>query len=263
MAGKRTKAGGIPRADESSRPRRHAKGELDAATERAFLERVPRLTPLRALLRIAAIATVAIITWRAIHYRGATAGALLLPFATEIVIAVLIAPLLALVVREAEFRRETLGPLLGWLGVLVVVLIWQAAVADRNHVTFAAQLRGHADTLFVFARDHGMLWAMAAAGVGFLAAVVPDLIAYRKNGPPFVYIGSLNLGLRLFAMIVLGFWLMWAFDSNRRQRAEVLWFMLLAAEIFAMAIPWAVQRKLAQEKAQKGARKSTPVNALR
>lgn len=224
----------------------------DAAFEAAMLERWPRPEPVSLGLRVASLAFVFGLTWYAIHYRGATAGALLLPMAGEIVAGMLIGLVLAAtVVRDEKFRKEAFGALRFWAIVAVVFLAWSWFRADRAQLGLDRQLLLHVGTIVDYVRMQGMFWPMLAAGIGLVAATAGDVAAYRRKGPPFVYLGSLSLGLRLFVLIFAAFGFIVAIDWTRRQRAELMWCVLLVGEVFALWAPYAVQKKIREEHAKR------------
>jgi hypothetical protein len=222
----------------------------DAAFEAAMLERWPKPDPLSIGLRVATLVAVFGFTWHAIHHRGATAGALLLPMAGEIAAGVLIGfALAATVVRDAQFRKEVVSGVRFWVIVAIVFLAWSWFRADRAQIGLDRQLMLTVSTIADYVRVQGMLWPMLAAGVGLVAATAGDVAAYRRKGPPFVFLGSLSLGLRLFVLIVAGFGFLVAADASRRNRAELMWCVLLAGEAFALWAPYVVQKKIREEHA--------------
>lgn len=243
----------MSRRTSASRRRAAAPGSpSDGAFEDAMIERYPKPEPWSMALRLVSLALVFGLTWYAIRYRGATAGALLLPIAGELVAGTAIAVALALfVVREAAYRREVFNSLRFWLFVLVVFALWTWFRAGRDGVTVAMQWARIANDVFDYIARQGMLWPMLAAGAGLVMATAGDVSAYRRKGPPFVHLGSLNLGLRLFVLIVVGMGLLVTVDMSRRQRAEVMWLVLLAGELFALWAPWAVQKRIAEERAKR------------
>jgi hypothetical protein len=229
----------------------------DAAFEQAMLERFPKPEPVSIALRVAGLAIVFGLLWHAIHARGARAGALLLPLAAEVVTGMLIGVVLAVfVVREKKFRAEARRAVVFWSVVLALFALWTWYRADNGGVSFAGVLRtGWADAVD-YVRTQGMHWPMLVAALGLVAATAGDVAAYRRNGPPFVYLGSLSLGLRLFVLIFVGMGFLATVDWSRRQRAELMWLVLLAAELLAMWLPWVVQKKIAQEHARRAERKA-------
>jgi hypothetical protein len=229
----------------------------DAAFEEGMLERVPPPNVLSIGLRAAGLVFVFGLSWRAIHFRGATAGSLLLPIAAELVAGAVIGIALGLVVvREREYRRQVVSSLWFWCVLIAVAFAWQWYTADHAGIVLQEQLGRALGDWRAYVVGHGMHWPMLAAVVSLVFATFSDVAAYRRRGPPFVYLASLNLGLRLMVVFVLCFWLMFAFDSNRRQRAEVMWFVLLAAEIFATWAPWAVQKKIRAQRAAAAAKRA-------
>jgi hypothetical protein len=230
---------------------------VDPDFERAILERLPPPNIVSVGLRLVGTAALFAITWRAIHIDGATALSLLLPLASEIAVAIILGFSLGVIVRDPKFRRELIPGAIFWSIVVVALLAWQFQQAQQGSRTFGEQLVLGGQSLIQYILANGMHWAMLAAASGLIAASVSDVADFKKRGPPFVYLATLGLGLRIFVMIVLGFWLFLAFDSNRRQRAELVWGILLFAELVATGLPWLVQKQMRDEKAAKAAPKQT------
>lgn len=235
----------------------------EAAFEQAMLERWPRLAPTGIALRLGITALLFFSTWRAIQYRGATALSLLLPMVAELMVAILAGVLLAIfVVRDMDFRRQVWSGLRPWALVVVGVLIWQAWQGHHSGDGFAARMDLAWNQIYGFAVSSGLRWSMLIAALGFGGGVLNDIAAYRRNGPPFVYLGSLNFGLRALLMLMFGFWLAsiaFAFDFSRRQNADAMWIALLLAELLALWLPAAVQAKMrAARENQRGPGKVPP-----
>ena len=228
----------------------------DAAFEQAMLERWPKPDLASLALRLVGLALVFGLTWRAIHHRGATAGALLLPMAGEILAGVLICIVLAMtVVRDARFRKEVKDSVRFWSFLLVVLLAWLWYRADHAQIAFGEQLALTARTTLDYIRVQGMLWPMLAAAVALVAATAGDVAAYRRKGPPFVFLGSLGLGLRVFVLIIVGMGFLMTADWSRRERAQLMWLVLLAGEVVALWGPLAVQKAIRAEYAKRDAEK--------
>lgn len=230
-------------------PRRYApEGTDEAAFEQAMLTRWPRLSPSGVAIRFGITALVFYNTWHAIQYRGATAMSLLLPMAAEVPVAVAAGFLLAIfVVRDEDFRRQVWSSVRPWSMIVAGFLIWEAYQGQLNGRAFTVQLGLVWDQAAAFMIGSGLVWAMLAAALGFGGGVINDIIAYKRNGPPFVYLGSLNFGLRTLLMLVFGFWLtciVFAFDFTRRQSAEGMWVALLLAELLALWLPHIVQDRI-------------------
>lgn len=233
----------------------------EAAFEQAMLERWPRLGASGIILRLATTALVFFSTWRAIHYFGATALSLLLPMAAELLVAVATGLLLAVfVVRDGDFRRQVWKGMRTWIIVAVAFLVWQYYQSTINGRSFGVQLSQVWLATRAFLLNSGFLQAMVMAALGFCAGVVNDVGAYRRNGPPFVYLTSLNFGLRTFLMFVFGWvlFLMTVFivDFNRRKIAEAMWLALLLTELLALWLPTVVQNKIRAARAENPRRDS-------
>jgi hypothetical protein len=227
----------------------------DAAFEAAMLERWPRPEPLPLALRGVTLAFVFGFMGYAIMYRGATAGALLLPMAGEVAAGFLVSVLLAIfVVREEKFRREVTASLKFWGVVVALWFAWSWYQADRGELAIGDQVWRMAVAAFDYVRRNGMHWPMLAAALGLVAATASDVAAYRRKGPPFVYLGSLTLGLRLFVLIIAGFGFLVAADWSRRDRAFLMWGVLLVGELFALWAPFAAQQKIREEHAERAER---------
>lgn len=217
-----------------------------------MLERFPKPEPLSIALRVAGLAFMFGLMWHAIHARGARAGALLLPMAAEVVAGMAIGVVLAIfVVREAKFREEARRALVFWGIALSLFALWTWYRADTGGVSFGGALHTWWNDAVGYVRVQGMHWPMLVAAVSLVAATAGDVAAYRRKGPPFVYLGSLSLGLRLFVLIVVGMGFLVTVEWSRRERAELLWLVLLVGEAFALWAPWAVQKKIEQEHASR------------
>ena len=242
---------------------RSADPEGDAAFEAAMLERWPRPEPVALALRVASLAAVfGLMAW-AIAYRGATAGALLLPMAGEIVAGFVVALVLALVVvREAKFRRETLSSLTFWGVVFAGWLAWTGFEANRAHVPLDRHLAQTFGAAVDYVRVYGMHWPMLAAAIGLVVGTAGDVTAYRRKGPPFVFLGSLNLGLRMFVLMIAGMGFLVTIDWSRRERAYLMLLVLAAGEAFALWAPFLVQKKIREQRAEPG-RKTATASAVR
>lgn len=225
-----------------------AEGVDEAAFEQAMLERWPRLAPTGVALRLGITALVFFTTWRAIQYRGATALSLLLPMLAEFVVAILAGVLLAIfVVPDVDFRRQVWSGMRSCVLIAVGVLMWKTWQGHASGEGFAARMVIAWNQICEFAVGSGLRLSMLIAALGFAGGVLNDIVAYRRNGPPFVYLGSLNLGLRTFLILTFGFWLACialAFQFSRRQSAEGMWIALLLAELLALWLPTAVQAKI-------------------
>jgi len=112
-----------------------------------------------------------------------------------------------------------------------------------------------------FILGSGFLGAMLMAAFGYCAGVVNDVRAYRRKGPPFVYLSSLNFALRTMLMFVCGWVLLLSgiffSRANRRQLAEAMWLALLCTELLALWLPQVVQNRIAAARAQKEQGRST------
>lgn len=240
---------------ESAASRLAPKSDTEAF-ELAMLERWPPLSVSGVGLRLATTALVFYSTWRAIHDSGATALALLLPMVAEILAAIVCGFVLAVfIVREHGFTRQVWGGIRTWVIIAFGFLAWQYYQGSVTHNGFGAQLHQAWLATRGFVLESGFLQAMLMAAIGFCAGVVNDVAAYRRNGPPFIYLSSLNFGLRTFLMLILGWILLlmifFARDFTRRQSAEAMWFALLLAEFFALWLPHVVQNKIRAARASR------------
>ncbi len=242
-------------------------GVDEAAFEQAMLERWPRLGPTGVALRLGITALVFFTTWRAIQYRGASALSLLLPMLAELLVAIVAGVLLAIfVVRDVDFRRQVWRGLRPWMLIAVGVLMWEAWQGHASGEGFAARMGIVWNWIHGFAVGSGLRWSMLIAALGFAGGVLNDIAAYRRNGPPFVYLGSLNLGLRTFLMMMFGFWLACialTFEFSRRQSAEGMWFALLLAELLALWMPVVAQAKIRAARGNTRGSGKTPRSAAR
>lgn len=238
----------------------------EAAFELAMLNRWPRLNPTGVAIRLAITALVFYATWRAIEYRGATALSLLLPMAAEVVVAIAAGLLLAIfVVRDADFRRQVWSGVRPWILIVGGVLIWEAYHGDVNGNGFVAQLDIIWGQVSAFVVGSGLRWSMLVAALGFGGGVLNDIVAYRRNGPPFVYLGSLNFGLRTLIMLVFGFWLTCIVlmgDFTRRQSAQGMWLALLLTELLALWLPNVVQNKIRTARGTQRGRGKEPASLV-
>lgn len=235
--------------DIRSAPAQVAANHADEAFKRAMLERLPRLTLPGVALRLITTALVFYSTWQAIHSYGATAPSLLLPMAAEVLAAIASGVVLAgFVLRDQRFTRQVWSGLRNWIVVAIGFLIWQCYQGAASHDGFGAQLRQTWLATRAFILDSGFLRAMLLAAAGYCAGVVNDVAAYRRNGPPFIYLSSLNFGLRTFLMLLLG-WILFLVATfgrgiTRLQIAEAMWVALLLAELFALWVPHVVQNRI-------------------
>jgi hypothetical protein len=193
-------------------------------------------------LQLGLIIVTAWLSARAILREGATVWHLLLPGVAQYLALLVFIPVCQAWYRLPGVRGEVIkcyGNLLFWTAAGAAVV----AVRARMHQTGWSD-QGARDLAWLGAavRDHGMLWAMISAALGFAISLPARFRTLRDHGPPFV---SVSFGCAARIVILLfGLFLLPLVLANAGLAPWFLWAALLIADLVALIGIWDIRRRL-------------------
>jgi hypothetical protein len=179
---------------------------------------------------------------RAIWLEGATAWHLMLPLFAQYFALLILLPIFNLWFRLDPVRlevRKCWSNLALWsLATGVTVFIR----AQRHSLDFAAQLGQDIHWLGASIREHGMLWPMLSAALGFAVSLPARFRALIAHGPPFVSV-SFGCAAKL-VILLMGSFLLPVVLANPASAPWFLWTALLVADLMAIVALWDIRRRL-------------------
>ena len=192
--------------------------------------------------RLIIVAVVAVFTARAIWIGDATAYHLILPSFAEYFTLLIVLPIVQLFIKHDAIKKDAKGGVRLLIGVLVIVSILNFFRARHLHQTWSEHAQQQLSVFGNWIVDHQMHWAMVGASAGILISLPGRIKMLYKHGPPFQAV-SLGCGARL-AVLFLGLFLTPIVMAAPTTLAWVLWTLLIASELVALAMIWDIQKKL-------------------
>lgn len=196
------------------------------------------------VMRLAILAVIAVFTARAIWIGDATAYHLILPSIAEYLTLLIAMPIMQLFLRHDAIKKDAKGGLRLLIGLLVIAAVLNFFRARHLHLSWSAHAQERLSTFVYWIVDHQMHWAMLGASAGILIGLPGRIKMLYKHGPPFQAV-SLGCGARL-AVLFLGMFLTPLVIAAPTTLAWVLWTLLIASELVALAMIWDIQKRLKQ-----------------
>lgn len=194
------------------------------------------------VVRIVTELTVAAALAYAIWRGNVTAWHLALPSLAQYLTLLLVLPLLYLVFRHPDLRKDVMGAVRLLIVIAAGVVIATAVRAWRRQTGWTDQLASDAELAWNWIADAGVQWPILIAAVGAVLAMPGRIRNLYKFGPPFVGV-SLGCAMRLVVLLLGCFLLPFAMESSTRM-VWFLWAVLLLAEGLALGMHWDIQRRL-------------------
>jgi hypothetical protein len=179
---------------------------------------------------------------RAIWVGNATAWHLFLPMVAQYFALILILPMVYLIIRHPDLRKDSIGALRLIGGVILVAAIVVAIESYRTHTPWQQLLNDYAARAWRWIVDAEMHWPILLAVAAILWAIPRRVRNLYEHGPPFY---GVNLGCAMrFVVPLLGCFLLPFIASGGIPIVWVLWAIILLAEILALWMHWDLQSRL-------------------
>jgi hypothetical protein len=193
-------------------------------------------------MELTVTAVVAATLARAIWVGNATAWHLILPMVAQYLALLLVMPVVYLVLRHPDLRRDSLGALKLIAGVVIVGAIALAVESRRTSLPWQALVNDYAHRFWQWIVDAEMHWPILLAVAAILWAIPRRIRNLYVHGPPF-YGVSLGCAMRLVVPL-LGCALLPFVASGKFPIAWVLWGVIVLAELLALWMHWDLQTRL-------------------
>jgi hypothetical protein len=179
---------------------------------------------------------------RAIWVGNATAWHLFLPMAAQYFALILVLPIVYLIIRHPDLRKDSIGALRFIGGVIIVAAIVVAVESYRTHTPWRQLLNDYVIRAWRWIIDAEMHWPILLAVAAVLWAIPRRIRNLYEHGPPFY---GVNLGCAMrFVVPLLGCFLIPFIASGSIPVVWVLWAIILLAEILALWMHWDLQSRL-------------------
>lgn len=218
-------------------------GNLTVADARHFLHlEGGERSALEFAVQLGSAILVAALTARAISVGNATVWHLVLPMVAQWLALITAVPLIYAVVRHPDLRKDAIGSIRLWAGIVVGVAVATAVRSRAENTAWTDQLARDAAVCWKWITDAEMHWPIVLAFIGSVVEVPGHVRDLYEFGPPFSGI-SLGCGMRVVVLVLGCGVLPWALGDQTRM-AWTLWTMMLIAEFLAVWMHWDVQRHL-------------------
>ena len=201
-----------------------------------------RLTPTSVALQLIVTLAVAVTSARAIIVGHATVWHLALPMVAQYLAVLFAMPWVYVLTQHPDLRKDSVGALRLWIGLLVAAAIAIGVRSRLNHTSWQDQTASDSTAIWAWIVDAHMEWPILIAGVSELFAIPGRVRNLYEYGPPFVGV-SLGCAMRLVVLIVGWFCLPWAIQSAERM-TWLLWGLIQLAEVLTLWMRWDLQRRL-------------------
>lgn len=200
------------------------------------------ITAGRALFRAVTVLIVAAFMARAIVLGQATAWHLFLPMVGEYLVLMLSLPVINLIIRDPDLRKNARQSVNLLIGIAVIAALWIASRSfDTDHL-FREQATIEFARLLHWITSHEMHWPIIGASVAMLMSLPGRVAAFHRHGPPFVAVG-MGCAMRL-VVALFGCFLLPAVMSDPSRIVWAIWTILLLSEIGALSMHWDLQKRL-------------------
>jgi hypothetical protein len=179
---------------------------------------------------------------RAIWLGHASARHLVLPMVAQYLVLLVFLPVLYVVMRASDLRKEAMRSL-AWLGTLIVAVSGYVLYESRRSARgWQEVLDSGAQDIAGFLVDSHMIWPLMGVAVNSAVDLPRRVNNLKKFGPPFVGV-SLGCAAR-FLVFLLGVMLIPFVVQNPQRIAWIVWALILFAELVAIWMRWDIQRRL-------------------
>jgi len=200
------------------------------------------LTMAQIVFRVITVVAVAGFTARAIVVGDATAWHLFLPMLGEYLVLLLSLPVINLIIREPELKKDAGQSLRLIFGLVVIGSLWIASRSFDSDIPFPQQAKLEFSRFISWITGHEMHWPILGAMAAMAAGIPARVAAFHRHGPPFVAVG-MGCAMRL-VIPLLGCFLLPVVASGEFPIVWVLWTILFLAEAAALLMHWDLQRRL-------------------